>query len=271
MARNLYRARGGVRDAAPSSTRIRGANDIRYDPGRPLRMPSARPPRQGFSLSALNLGPLLRVLMAFALIGVLGVGTFVGVRALLDNDDSSSPAPPATESATALAPPLPAVPDLPAASPLPAPAAAPPAAAATPTDTSAAIPSPSPADAIITPADLGGAPVELDRGGAMVIPAGIPDRTLADGTAYDPTDAATAFSTVWAPGTVLDITRLPGGPQLSPEDTQRLIGKTIRVTVRAAGNFPTEIQLSPAAFGLLALEAEPIIAIRVVVVDAPAP
>ena len=62
---------------------------------------------------------------------------------------------------------------------------------------------------------------------------------------------------------------MPGGPLLSAEEAAALIGKTIEVTVVDTGAFPTEIQLSPAAYRNLALPIEPIIALRLQVIDAP--
>ncbi len=122
---------------------------------------------------------------------------------------------------------------------------------------------------IITPLDLGGAPVLIERGGATPIPSIESNPTLSNGSPYDPADPALAFSSVWAIGTVLEITRLPGGPLLSPEEAAELVGKTIQVTVVDTGSFPTELQLSPAAYHNLALPIEPIIALRMEVVDAP--
>ena len=53
-------------------------------------------------------------------------------------------------------------------------------------------------------------------------------------------------------GTVLDVTRLPGGPLLTEEDAAELIGRTIQVVVVGTGDFPTELQLSPAAYQRIA-------------------
>ena len=122
---------------------------------------------------------------------------------------------------------------------------------------------------IITPLDLGGAPVLIERGGATPIPSIEPNSTLPNGSPYDPADPALALSSVWAAGTVLEITRLPGGPLLSAEEAAELIGRTIQVTVVDTGSFPTELQLSPAAYHNLALPIEPIIALRMEVIDAP--
>ena len=74
---------------------------------------------------------------------------------------------------------------------------------------------------------------------------------------------------MWPAGTVLDLTRLPGGPLLTEEDAAALIGKTVQVVVRGSGEFPTELQLSPAAYTLLARAFEPIIALRMEAVEAP--
>ena len=122
---------------------------------------------------------------------------------------------------------------------------------------------------IITPLDLGGAPVLIERGGATPIPSIEPNRTLPNGSLYDPADPTVALSSVWAIGTMLEITRLPGGPLLSAEEAAEFVGKTIQITVVDTGSFPTELQLSPAAYHNLALPIEPIIALRMEVIDAP--
>ena len=126
-----------------------------------------------------------------------------------------------------------------------------------------------PTDGVVTEAALGGARVLVERGGATPIPPGIESPILADGSAYNPSDSTTAFSSVWPPGTVLDLTRLPGGPLLTEEDAAEVSGKMLRVVVRWSGEFPTELQLSPAAYMLIARDFEPIIALRIEAVAAP--
>lgn len=287
MPHEMQFSRRGFRELPGPSTRLRGSADLPYNPRRPLRLPRDRRPRKR---PQLNPSGFLRLLLPLALLVGLGVGVFFGVDALLDDSDDGQ------SSATAVVPPSP---DLesdtvtaPAAdgadtSSLPPINADQPAASSdtaiddAPADQAAADPTDSePASApaagettrpdIITSADLGGAPVIVERGAATPIPPGVAQRSLDDGTPYDPTDTSVAFSSVWAPGTVLEITRLPGGPLLNAEEAALLIGKVIRVTVGATEPIPTELQLSPAAFQLLALAVEPIIALRIEAVAAPA-
>ncbi len=271
----------GFRELPGPSTRVRGSGDLPYNPRRPLRLPRDRRPRRR---PQINPEALLRLLLPVALLVALGVGVFFGVDALLDSGgdgDSATAAvttPPAGPEADTPADTAPAA-DADADTPLPidvdpADAAAADDPAETPAaDETEAVNQP-PADptqrpSIITTADLGGAPVVVERGAATPIPPGVAQRTLDDGTPYDPTDASVAFSSLWAAGTVLEITRLPGGPLLTPEQSALLIGKVTRVTVAAVAPIPTELQLSPAAFQLLALDVEPIIALRIEAVGAP--
>ena len=246
------------REVPSPSIRMRGSGEVRYNPSRPLRLPNERGARR--PPSRLTAGALRAVVPLAALIGV-GVGLFFLVAALTDDGDGGAPV--ATLADT------PAEPSAapPAAAPAEEPAAAAPAAVET---TPAA---PTVGTGIITPADLGGAPVGLERGTVTPIPPGILERTLADGTAYDPTDATLAISSIWPPGTRLRITRLPGGPQLSEEDAARLIGKESEVVVREFAPISTALQLSPAAFQVLALDVnlEPIINVRIEVIEAPPP
>lgn len=274
MADRIHQTRRGFREIPGASVRVRGQNDLPYNPGRPLRLPRDRRPHRP---PQLNTGGLLRLLVPVAALTALGIGVFFGVDALLDDGGAEEPAvstPAATPADTSAADTSEQA--APAASsdtaaPADTTADAAPAdsvatEAETPADTAPDVPR---ATGIITPADLGGAPVLLERAAARPVPAGIPDRTLADGSVYDPTDATVVFSSIWEAGTVLEVTRLPGAPLLSEEDAAALVGKTIRVTVGAGGNFPEELQLTPAAYGLLAQEIEPIIAVRVEVVGAP--
>ena len=121
----------------------------------------------------------------------------------------------------------------------------------------------------MTAAQLGGAPASIERAGATPIPSGVSGMTLPDGSVYDPADESAALSSVWPAGTVLDVTRLPGGPLLTEEDAAELIGRTIQVVVVGTGDFPTELQLSPAAYQRIARDFEPIIALQITVVSAP--
>lgn len=257
------RVRRPYRDLPGGSTRLRGVSDLPYNPARPLRLPNQPGPHRR---PALPLGRLLRILLPVAFLAAAGVGMFVLVDSLLDDGEGSGEgaAAPAAETALAEQPPAPSE-----------------TAAATEAGEVSAVAEPTPAEEsaepapaeesaaprIITSVDVGGAPVVVERGAATPVPSGLSGLLLADGSPYDPADASVAFSSVWQPGTVLEITRLPGGPLLSAEDATRLVGKSIRVTVHQTGAFPTELQLSPAAYTQLALPIEPIIALRMEVVD----
>lgn len=267
-------SRRSFRELPGATTRIRGANDLPYNPRRPLRLPGDRRRRRR---PQLNGGARLRLLLPMLALAGLGVGVFFGVDALVD-DEAAPAAAPTPSAPVAAAPQAPAsaaaaVKDsVPAAAPIDVERSAPADVAPTASEAEAA-PDPVPAQpdrpTIITSADLGGAPVVVERGAARPIPAGLPNRTVAPGLGYDPADATFALSSVWAAGTTLELTRLPGGPQLSEEDTAALIGTATRVVVGGAGAFRTELELSPAAFQLLAREHEEIIALRIEVVEAP--
>ena len=296
MSHEMHFARRGVRELPGPSTRIRGSGALPYNPRRPLRLPRDRRPRKR---PQLDPGGILRLLLPLALLIGLGVGVFFGVDALLDDGDDGLDGAQDATTATVTAPSdadgtsvsVPGSDASDAGSAQDA-TAVPPINADPPVDSSdsttdsaatgqdvpdAIDPEPTNGPAtggsaqpsIITSADLDGAPVIVERGAATPIPPGLAQRTLEDGTAYDPTDTSIAFSSLWAPGTVLEITRLPGGPLLSAEEAALFIGKVIRVTVGATEPIPSELQLSPAAFQLLALEVEPIIALRIEAVEAP--
>ena len=294
MPTEMHFARRGFRELPGATTRMRGSAGLPYNPRRPLRLPRDRRPRRR---PQLDPGGIFRLFVPLVLLVGLGVGVFFGVDALLDDGDAADDSQTAAAVGDATSPGLdgdasaaPAdgdagtaqdtssLPPIDADQPVgPSDAAAGSASGdqAAPSvtepepDAGPATGTTTPSD-IITSADLDGAPVIVERGAATPIPPGVAQRTLDDGTAYDPTDTAVAFSSVWAPGTVLEITRLPGGPLLSAEEAALLIGKVIRVTVGATESIPTELQLSPAAFQLLALEVEPIIALRIEAVAAPA-
>lgn len=279
MVEQIHFARRGFRELPGATTQIRGSTGLPYNPGRPLRLPGGRNPRRR---PQLNLGGIFRLLLPVAVLAGLGVGIFFLVDTVINNDDSA-----ATPAVTA----TPAVADTTTATDADAPADQP-AASATDADTqpagseaaaaasqsqsaqAAAAQSASPVEqsapsTIITSADVGGAATLVESGGARAIPSGIPGRTLADGTAYDPTDASVAISSVWPLGTVLQLTRLPRGPLLTEEDLQELAGQSITVVVADTGSFPYELQLSPAAYQLVARDFEPIIALRMEVIEAP--
>ena len=251
------RVRRPYRDLPGGSTRVRGVNDLPYNPARPLRLPNEPGPHRR---PRLPLGRLFRILVPVSLVAAAGVGIFVLVDTLLDEGDGSTEeaAPAAAETSA----------DQPAGAEQPAaPSVAEPETVGT---SEAATPAPAEEGAtarIITSVDVGGAPVVVERGAATPVPSGLTGLLLADGSPYDPADVSLAFSSVWQPGTVLEITRLPGGSLLSAENATRLVGQSIRVTVHQTGVFPTELQLSPAAYTQLALPIEPIIALRMEVVD----
>ena len=270
-AASVHQSRRSFRELPGASVRVRGQNDLSYNPGKPLRLPRDRQPRRR---PQFNLGALGRLLLPVALLAGLGIGVFFGIDALLDDDAPSSPAV-VTDSSADHASGL-------------ADDSAPAAATATGDvdsgtvdsaaessavrDTSEDVTADAAVDSvvstkprIITPADLNGSPVILERGAARPVPEG----SVAAGISYDPTYPDIAFSSVWAAGTIVELTRLPGAPLLSDEEASQFIGKTIRLTIVATGTFPEELQLSPAAYALIAQEREPIIAVRIEAVDAP--
>ncbi len=257
---------------------MRGQNDLPYNPGRPLRLPRDRKP---FRPPQFDFMGLFRLLLPIGLLAGLGIGVFFLVDLLL-GDDEPSGSPVTSDvgsdigsddgtdtidvidgSATIDETTDPAL-GSEAGTDAETQASGSPDEANT--DAASDVPR---AEQIITPADLDGAPVILERGAARPVPSGIPGRSLADGSAYDPTDAAAVFSSVWAAGTTLEVTRLPGAPLLSDEEAALLVGKTLRLVVVAEGEFPEELQLTPAAYELLAQDIEPIIAVRIEAVEAP--
>ena len=253
--------RRSFRELPGATTRMRGSGGLPYNPGRPLRLtPSGRQHRW----PQLNTAAFFRLFAPIVGLVALGAAVFFGMSALLDDGGSAS-IPTATGDATIIdLPSTPVTPESPAVAAPEAPALS------TPTVSEEVTLAPvTEQPTIITPADLSGAPVSIDSAAVTPIPAGIPSRTLADGSPYDPTDETVAFSGLWQAGTVLEITRLPGGPLLSEEDAALLIGKTIRVVVSGSAATPPELQLSTAAFQLLAREVEPIISVRIQVVEAP--
>lgn len=265
-------ARGPLRDIPPTSTEVRGSRGLPYNPQRPLVLPDEQLKR---GKKWPHLSPLGWALGLVLILAGGGVGVFFLVSALISEGDENEPPTADTLPASAttstegvIAEDTPTLVEEPAGSAREVATATDPAAEAAeeatdPVQESLVAPE------IITPLDLGGAPVLIERGGATPIPSVDPNSTLPDGSRYDPADPALALSSVWAAGTVLEITRLPGGPLLSAEEAAELIGKTIQVTVIDTGSFPTELQLSLAAYHNLALPIEPIIALRMEVIDAP--
>ncbi len=268
-------ANRGWRDLPSPSTRVRGAGDLPYNPRRPLTLPGDRNPRRrpqfrGDRIAAIVL-PIL-------LIAGMGVGVFFGVGYLLGDDAAPAEAPATAETAgqdtATAATAAEAVPAQSAGAAAaeaetgPIDAAQAPAGAVDATEAAPPAPEAAAGD-VVTEAQLSGAPASIDRAGATPIPSGVTGLTLADGSAYDPADESAALSSVWPAGTVLDLTRLPGGPLLTAEDAAELIGRTIQVVVVGVGEFPTELQLSPAAYQLIARDFEPIIAIQISVAAAP--
>ena len=285
----------GWRDLPGPSTRVRGSGRLPYNPDRPLSLPGDRRPRRR---PQFRTDLLARLIVPVLLLGGLGVGVFFGVSAILDDDEPALGAAPTDSTATDVTPATGAATDAAAIDTTsPADASAPAAGAdsASPinADQSAATVTPATdattddatadttADAgvealgfgsaagVVTEAQLQGAPDLIERAGATPIPSGTAGLTIADGSLYDATDATAALSSVWPAGTLLEITRLPGGPLLTDDDASELIGKSVQVLVVANGEFPTELQLSPAAYRLIARDFEPIIALRVAAIAAP--
>ena len=273
-------ANRGWRDLPSPSTRVRGAGELPYNPRRPLTLPGNRNPRQRPQFRGDR---VVAILLPILVIAGMGVGVFFGVGYLLGDDAAPAEAPAAAVAETAGADADSAAEAVPAqaasadvaetraadaeAGPIDAAQASTGAADATETATPAQ--AVAVAEQVVTEAQLGGAPASVERAGATPIPAGATGLTLADGSAYDPTDDAAALSSVWPAGTVLDLTRLPGGPLLTEEDAAELIGRTIQVVVVGVGEFPTELQLSPAAYQRIARDFEPIIAIQISVAASP--
>ena len=270
-------ANRGWRDLPSPSTRVRGAGELPYNPRRPLTLPGDRNPRRRPQFRGDR---VVGILLPVLVIAGMGVGVFFGVGYLLGDEAAPAEAPAAAVTETAVA-------DTTAAAATPAEAdtaqaaeaeaaeagpidaAQASAGAADATETAPPAPAAVASDVVVTEAQLTGAPASVDRAGATPIPAGVTGLTLADGSAYDPTDDAAALSSVWPAGTVLDLTRLPGGPLLTDEDAAELIGRTIQVVVVGVGEFPTELQLSPAAYERIARDFEPIVAIQISVAAAP--
>jgi hypothetical protein len=287
----------GAQDFSSPQVRVRGANDFRHYSNQRLRLPNERPP----------LGPRIRqflgVVLTLVILGGIGVGVYFGVTVLLDQEDST-PAEVAEPVQTAQ-PELDEEPTDEAASTTqseaggsqaePAESAAavdesddgsaagteaqveqPQAAqdqqqAAQPQPVSISVSSiePTISDELVTPAQLNGAEIAVERVTAEPIPSGIP-RMLADGAAYDPTEPATVFTSRWPVGTTLRLIRLPGATLLTDEEQAEVVGSETLVVVRGSESSNTDLQLSPAAFDRIAYYGtERIIAVSVEVTAPP--
>ena len=291
----------GARDFSSPQVRVRGANDFRTYSDQRLRLPNERPP-----LGPL-LRRLIGALLTLAVVGGIGVGVYFGVTELLAEDESgvastqeaseadqsvaASSAESQTETDSASEQSAAAEPQAASAEPEVADAAQETPAqddepAATTTDAAAdsatAQQEQSEADAPsisavvptvsedpVVPAQIGGAEIVAERVTAEAIPSGIP-RTLADGVEYDPTEPATVFTSRWPIGTTLRLTRLPGATLLTDEQQAQILGAQALVVVRDTEATNTDLQMSPAAFDLIAFYGiERIIAVRVEVVAPP--
>ena len=292
MSRNPFDP-GSGRDFSSPQVRIRAHGDFTVYNTRRLRLPNERRP----------LLPLFKrifgVLFTLALLAAIGVGVYFAVTELLEDDplvvQTAEPAPQSTQPA--------AQSDASAAQtqsgsqsgsqsadsePATAPAAEEPEPAAADDDsepneqsaqpeqqvqTTPAAPiselAPTISEQPVLPAQIAGAEVVAERVTAEPIPSGIP-RSFEDGGAYDPSEAATAFTSRWPVGTTLRLTRLPGATLLSDEEQDQVVGTEVLVVVRATETSNTDIQLSPAAFEQIAVYGtERIIAVRVEVTAPP--
>lgn len=117
--------------------------------------------------------------------------------------------------------------------------------------------------------DLSSGPLFAERMTAEPVPSGIP-RTLADGSSYDASDPATAFSSLWPAGTTLHLTRLGDAALLDAEQQAEVAGTQVLVVVRGSEASNSDLQLSAAAFDRIAFYGiERIIAVEVEVTAAP--
>ena len=282
----------GARDFSSPQVRVRGANDFRQYSSQRLRLPNEGPP----------IGPKLRrlfgALLTLAAVGGIGVGVYFGVTELIEEDETpaatsveaTEQAEPAEGQGSTSPPDEPAAAEQPAAdtasteadsegaaqdqaSQSSEPEAAQPDAErqgeleAAPPSVSAITPTVS--EEAVTPAQIGGAEIVAERVTAEAIPSGIP-RTLADGADYDPSEPATVFTSRWPVGTTLRLTRLPGATLLTDEQQAAVVGAQALVVVRGTEATNTDLQMSPAAFNLVAFhEIERIIAVRVEVAAPP--
>ncbi|MYE05739.1 MAG: hypothetical protein F4Y04_00690 [Chloroflexi bacterium] len=285
----------GAQDFSSPQVRVRGANDFRQYSNQRLRLPNERPP----------LGPRIKrtigAILTLAILGGIGVGVYFGVTLLLEEDEPAASAvtqtaePAQTQSAAQTAAEQPAQESETATAAAPESSSSDTAAQdsqesaaaqtqqaqqpeqsqsadqATEPQEMVAVSSiePSVAEELVTPAQIGGAEIAVERVTAEPIPAGIP-KTLADGAAYDPTEPATVFTSRWPVGTTLRLIRLPGATLLTDEEQAEVVGAEALVVVRGTESSNTDLQLSPAAFDRIAFYGtERIIAVRVEVTAAP--
>ena len=288
----------GAHDFSSPQVRVRGSNEFRHYSSQRLRLPNERPP----------LGPRLRRVLGgvltLAVLGGIGVAVYFGVSWLLDDDESTTAEVVETQEAaqteTAVEPAgveeeseqaqvsevediegeieqeTTTVEEAEAASveDVESDQAEQPAAAAQPqaeSEQPMAVSSIEPTVAVeqVTPAQIDGAEIVVERVTAEPIPSGIP-RTLADGADYDPTEPATVFTARWPVGTTLRLTRLPGATLLTDEEQTEVVGTEALVVVRGSESSNTDLQLSPAAFDQIAFYGtERIIAVRVEVTAPP--
>lgn len=288
----------GARDFSSPQIRVRGANDFRHYSNQRLRLPNERPP----------LGPRIRrtigALLTLAVVGGIGVGVYFGVTLLIQEDDAQEvevtevtdatesveaeenggQAPASGQESTADASTEEPTPGESATEADETEQASNQATRASDTEETQDQPSQTQPSLVsvssieptvsvqqVTPAQLNGAEIVVERLTAEPIPSGIP-RTLADGADYDPTEPATVFTSRWPVGTTLRLTRLPGATVLSDEQQAEVVGTTALVVVRGTESSNTDLQLSPAAFGQIAFYGtERIIAVRVEVTAPPPP
>ena len=288
----------GARDFSSPQVRVRGANDFRQYSNQRLRLPNERPP----------FGPTLRrlfgALVALAVVAGIGVAVYFGVTELLEEDDVNVAGTQETSEPTQSTPAESAeaepVSDSSAAQSAEEQSATAAEEAAdsdaeeagdaqsaesqdeeiSPSEDEeqeqqgAAAPSisavlPTVSEEPVTAAQIGGAETVAERVTAEAIPSGIP-RTLADGVAYDPTEPATVFTSRWPAGTTLRLTRLPGATLLTDDQQAEVVGAQALVVVRGTEATNTDLQMSPAAFDLIAFYGvERIIAVRVEVTAPP--
>ena len=117
--------------------------------------------------------------------------------------------------------------------------------------------------------DISSGPLFAERMTAEPVPSGIP-RTLADGSSYDASDPATAFSSLWPAGTTLHLTRLGDAALLDAEQQAEVAGTQVLVVVRGSEASNSDLQLSAAAFDRIAFYGiERIIAVEVEVTAPP--
>ena len=287
----------GARDFSSPQVRVRAANDFRQYSNQRLRLPNERPP----------IGPTLRrlfgALFALAVVAGIGVGVYFGVTELLEDDDASvaatqetsepeqstpadsAEAQPDSDSSELSAEEQPQAPAQNAAGSDAEEVGQAQSGQSQDEESSATqdeeleqqqAPAPSISAVVptvseepVTAAQIDGAETVAERVTAEAIPSGIP-RTLADGVAYDPTEPATVFTSRWPVGTTLRLTRLPGATLLTDEQQNEVVGAQALVVVRGTEATNTDLQMSPAAFDLIAFHGiERIIAVRVEVTAPP--